>query len=226
MKKKLLAVMLSGLLLTGCGSAADNQSANTIPAETLNKVEEKQDAAAVISPMQDDTMDNLTDAILSVSLEESGVYVDDNGSLQMELKIYTYDKYDMADISNLKVGDTFVTHAGEMKISTLSNSDYGTVLINGGLEEGGIELASDETGIFYETGFSDMKNWYEVGKETIRVSADFQGTDSADLEKGDVIFYPGDFLVGAVTNYNFTPYNTTIRVENGQVVELTRVYTP
>ena len=28
------------------------------------------------------------------------------------------------------------------------------------------------------------------------------------------------------TDYYFTPYNTTIRVENGQIMEMYRVYTP
>lgn len=48
----------------------------------------------------------------------------------------------------------------------------------------------------------------------------------ADLEVGEIIIYPGDFLIGAVTNYDFTPYNTTIRIEDGQVVEMNRVYIP
>lgn len=29
-----------------------------------------------------------------------------------------------------------------------------------------------------------------------------------------------------LADYNFTPYNTTIRVEGGQIVEMNRVYTP
>ena len=57
-------------------------------------------------------MENLTDAILSISLDEGDAYVDDQGRMQMDLKIYTYDKYDMVDIANLKVGDTVVTECG------------------------------------------------------------------------------------------------------------------
>ena len=48
----------------------------------------------------------------------------------------------------------------------------------------------------------------------------------ADPDKGDVTLYPGSFLVGEVTDYNFTPYNTTIRVEEGQIVEMTRSFMP
>ena len=144
----------------------------------------------------------------------------------MDLKIYTYDKYDMSDVANLKVGDTILTESGAVEVTSKEQSELGTIHINGGLEAGGIDLVTNDSGIFYEIGFNDTKNWYEVGEATIRVSADFKGIDNADLELGEVIIYPGDFLIGAVKNYNFTPYNTTIRVEEGQIVEMNRVYTP
>jgi hypothetical protein len=83
-----------------------------------------------------------------------------------------------------------------------------------------------EGGVYYAVSANDAKDWYEIGEATIRVSADFIGYDQADLKLGEVIFYPGSFLVGEVTNYDFTPYNTTIRVEAGQVMELHRVYMP
>ena len=143
----------------------------------------------------------------------------------MDVKIYTYDKYDMVDISLLKVGDIIVTHAGEVEVTSMEQTAAG-ILINGGLEEGGFDLVTDDSGIYFETGFNDAKNWYEVGEATIRVSADFQGVDRSDPDKGDVTLYPGSFLVGEVTDYNFTPYNTTIRVEGGQIVEMTRSFMP
>ena len=152
--------------------------------------------------------------------------MDDTGKMQMKVKVFTYDRYDMVDISVLKEGDTIVTHAGEVEVTAMERSDSGIIYINGGLEEGGFDLVTDESGVFYEVGFNDAKNWYEVGEATIRVSADFKGYDNSDPEQGEVIIYPGDFLVDGVADYNFTPYNTTIRVEGGQIVEMNRVYTP
>jgi hypothetical protein len=132
----------------------------------------------------------------------------------------------MVDIANLKEGDTIVTHAGEVVVTSLERTQGGLILINGGLEEGGFDLFTDDSGIFYESGFNDVKNWYEVGTATIRVSADFEGRDNSNPDQGEVVLYPGSFLVGEVTDYNFTPYNTTIRVEGGQIVEMNRMYTP
>lgn len=207
MKKILFILMMVCLLFTGCGNA-------------------QEETAAIVSPLPDTTMENLTDAILSVSLEEGDAYVDDTGKMQMDVKIYTYDKYDMVDISELEEGDTIVTHSGEVVVNSIERNDNGLIYINGGLEEGGFDLFTDESGIFYETGFDDAKNWYEAGEATIRVSTDFTGYDNADPEQGELIIYPGDFLTGAVLDYNFTPYNTTIRVEAGEIVEMNRRYTP
>lgn len=179
-----------------------------------------------INPLPDTTMENLTDAILAVSLEEGGAYVDDNGRMQMVLKIYTYDKYDMVDIASLEVGDSIVRHSDEVKVVSKEQNEAGTIYINGGQEKGGFDLATDDCGIFYEIGFNDAKNWYEAGEATIRVSVDFQGIDNADSERGEVVLYPGDFLNGTVSNYDFTPHNTTIRVEAGQIVEMNRVFLP
>lgn len=195
------------LLLAGCASA-------------------QTDPAQKISPLPDATMENLMDAILSVSLAEGDAYVDETGKMQMDLKIYSYDCYDMVDISNLKVGDTLVRHSDEVQVTSIEQNDAGTVYINGGLDNGGFDLVTDDCGVFYEMGYNDHKNWYQVGEATIRVSADFKGSDCADPELGEVVIYPGDFLVDAVTNYDFTPYNTTIRIEGGQIVEMNRRYIP
>lgn len=232
--KKLIALLLALLMLAAlCSCGGTNEipatdtnvqaepevemnSEDTVPAD-----EEPALPPFIVNPLPDTTMDNLDDAVLSISLEEGGAYVDDTGKMQMDLTIYTYDKYDMVDISQLKEGDIIVTHAGEVEVVSIERNSDGTVCINGDFN-----LVTDDCGLFYENNSNDAKSWYEAGKATIRVSADFRGCDNIDPEQGEIILYPGDFLVGAVTNYNFTPYNTTIRVENGQIVELDRVYNP
>ena len=207
MKKITVIFTALFLLLAGCASA-------------------QTDPAQKICPLPDATMENLTDAILSVSLAEGDAYVDETGKMQMDMKIYSYDCYDMVDISNLKVGDTLVRHTDEVQVTSIEQNDAGTIYINGGLDNGGFDLVTDECGIFYEMGYNDHKNWYQVGEATIRVSVDFEGLDRADPELGEVMIYPGDFLIGAVPNYDFTPYNTTVRVADGQIVEMTRRYIP
>lgn len=218
--KQLLLVLLAGcFLLSGCSSwEAYEESAAAEVTEAAS--------ASVVYPLPDTTMEDLDDAILSVSLEEGDAYVDDTGIMRMDVTVYSYDKYDMVDISALKVGDILATHEGEVEIAALAREENGTILINGGLCEDGFDLVTDETGIYFVRGYNDGKSWYEVGEATIRVSVDFLYYDTSDPEKGEILYYPGSFLIGEVTDYNFTPYNTTIRVENSQIVEMYRVYIP
>jgi hypothetical protein len=234
MKKIIVLWIAFCLSLAGCTSSRTDSNENAALTDNKNSVVVEKDAvdtelaeeARTISPLPDMSMENLTDTILSVSLDEGNAYVDDHGRMQMDLTIYSYDQYDMVDIANLKVGDTLVRHDGEVKVASKEQHEAGTIYINGGLDNGGFNLITDDCGTFYEMGFNDTKNWYPVGEATIRVSADFKGIDRADLELGEVIIYPGDFLIGAVTNYDFTPYNTTIRIENGQIIEMNRRFIP
>ena len=213
MKKLLLMTLMLCLLLAGCGNLSQDATAGN-------------EQSATISPRPNATMENLTDATLAVSFAEGDVYVDDTGKLQMKVKIYTYDLYDAVDIAQLKVGDTIIHLADEVKVTSIERSQSGLIFVNGGLENGGFDLIAGDGGVFYECGFNDAKNWYEAGAETIRVSADFMGYDNKNPEVGEVIIYPGDFLIAGVVEYDFTPYNTTIRTEAGQIVELIRSFVP
>ena len=224
MKKSIVFTLVLCLLLTGCGNV--KAATEATQAVSTTAATEQTAPASRIYPLPDTTMDNLSEAILSVSLEEGDAYVDDTGIMRMDVTIYTYDKYDMVDISMLKVGDILVTHSGEVEISALERKENGTLLINGGLDENGLDLITDESGIYYACGYSDAKNWYITGEATIRVSTDFLYHDTSDLEIGEILYYPGSFLIGEVTDYHFTPHNTTIRVENSQIIEMHRVYTP
>lgn len=227
MKKLILSAMVVSLLLIGCSEkSSDVKVPEMGNVDTGTSSTEQTAPARTVYPLADTTMESLNDAILSVSLEEGDAYVDDTGKMQMDLKIYSCDAYDAKDIAGLEVGDVMVTHAGRVEISELERNETGTVYINGGAENGGFNLVASGGGIFYESGHNGEKNWHEVGEATIRVSADFIGYDNADPDRGEVVLYPGDFLVGVVENYDFTPYNTTVRVEDGQIVEMNRSYLP
>ena len=172
-------------------------------------------------------INNLKDCTVAISLNKGDVYVDDNGALQMKVTVYDYDLYDMIDMSRLKVGDIIVVKGKEVPVSTLERNNIGTVIINGGLDQGGYELGTDESGVFFESGYNDAKSYYPLGEATIRVSADFKFIDRSDLDKGEITYYPGDFLIeDAGILYYFSPHNTSIVVENGQIIQMTRIYTP
>ena len=171
-------------------------------------------------------MDNLDNCTLAISLEEGGAYVDDTGAMQMDVTVYDYDLYDMVDMAALKEGDVIVIRDQEVTVTSVERSEK-SLLINGGLDNNGYEFGTDDTTVWYESGYSDAKSYYEVGKATIRVSADMNFYDNSDLDKGEVKYYPGDFLTDkAGIVYNFVPNNTSIVIENGKIIEMYRSYMP
>ena len=194
----------------------------------VNQEGDKSENMTKIMPLAS-TLDinNLTDCTVAVSLKKGDVYVDETGIMQMKATVYDYDLYDMVDISQLKEGDTIVIGKKDVMISSLERNSAGTVIINGGLDQGGHELVTDENGVFYEIGYSDAKSYYSVGEATIRVSTEFEYLDSSILDAEEKIYYPGDFLTeDSGIDYNFTPHNTKVVIEAGQVIALNRVYVP
>lgn len=218
MKLRIITILMLCILLNGC--AANQQPVETIPVET-------EAAAAVIQPLADTTMEALEDSIVHISFSQDDVYQDESGTILLRMQIYTYDKFDMMDISGLKTGDTILLSDGALLVNSVERNDHGTVLINGGLEEGGLDLATDDSGTYFAQGYSDMKSWYLVGEAECSVSEDFIFTDSADLEQGAVTYKAADLLDSIPASaYGYQPQNTTVRMENGQVVEMNRIYTP
>ena len=243
MKKIVLLILVICFLFTGCASVigkpatetTPTQQATTEPAPLPENTENLPDptvsatepeTATRIYPLSDTTMDDLSDGIFSIALKVGGVYADETGKPHMEIEIYSYDKYDMVDISMMKVGDILVTNAGEIELTRIETKNDGSISVNGGLYEDGFDLTTDDSGIFYESGYNNARNWYKVGDVILSVSDDFVCYDSSDLEQGDKVFTLENFLNGDNSIYGFTPFDTTIRVENGQIVEMNRVYTP
>lgn len=147
--------------------------------------------------------------------------------MQLDVTVYTYDLYDMVDIASLKEGDFIVIQGTEVLIESLETLESGILLINGGMENDGYDLWHDESGVYFEHGYNDMKSYYPIGETTMRVSTEFNFVDSSDLDKGEVTYYPGDFLTDAAgIVYNFSPNNTSIVVEDGKIIHMTRIYTP
>ena len=96
LKKMMLMMVALCLLLAGCGQSKQDAADAEVPEQPAVETEAEQEssgnteeaAAVTVQPLPDTTMENLTDAILSVSLEEGDAYVDDTGKMQMDLKIY------------------------------------------------------------------------------------------------------------------------------------------
>ena len=172
-------------------------------------------------------MNSLDNSVLNISFMQNDFYQNESGEMKLRMQIYSYEKFDLVDISDLKAGDTIILSGEEILVKFVERNDYGTVLINGGLDEGGFDLATDDSGIYFVHGYSDVKALMPVADAEFVVSETFVFHDSANLEL-DTVVYDAEDLVNGVPEsiFGYQPQNTTVRIENGQVVEMNRIYTP
>lgn len=221
MKKSIsimLALVLCLTLFAGC--AEDEKKETKTTEETV--------AGATVSPLPETIdIDKLDNCTVAVSLEKGNAYVDDSGKMVMKVKVYTYDLYDMVDIAALKEGDVIVRQGENVTVSEIERLETGLIHINGGEENGGFDLISNDNTVYYETGMNDIKAYYELGEVTLPVSTEFIYTDSSDLDAGEVEYYPGDFLTDvAGIVYNFNPNSTSIIIENGEIIAMNKSFMP
>lgn len=214
MKKKILvffAVLLMSVV-TGC---AKNE-----------EITEESVQESVVMPLPATVdMDNLNDCMLAVSLDEDDAFFKEDGNAQMKVKVWTYDLYDMVDISMLAEGSVIQIRGEDVEVSSVEVTDN-EVLINGGLDNGGYELRTDEGTVYYEIGYSDQLFYYEVGEAVLPVAEEFVFIDAADLDKGELSYSFEELQNNEEITFDFRANNTKLVIEEGKITVMERVYTP
>ena len=229
---KKLAFLISCILC--CSAAACGTAQEPAPAADSSAASAD---AAVITPLPSTVdINNLTDCTVFVDLEEGGVYVAEDGTVKMDVTVYDYEKFDMVDIAQMKEGDTIVLCGDENVIETLERREDGDIRINGGeLDQGGHTLYCKDNTVFVERGYDNyLEGMYAVGKTTLPVAEDFIFTDASiwDSETETILTmtYTKEQLMdpesGIIDRDRFFSGNTSIRIENGEVVSMDRTFTP
>ncbi len=216
--KKTLSIILVFILSLGLFAGCSTQ--------TKNKNEDV--GTNVIKPLPE-TLDisALDNSTVAVSLGKGDTKLSDSGKMVMDVTVYSYELYDMVDIASIKENDVIVRKNEEVTITEVERLDSGLVRINGGEENGGFDLVSNDSTVYYETGMNDIKAYYEIGKVTLPVSDEFEYIDESNPDAEAKIYYSGDFLTDDFEiEYSFTPNNTSIVIENGTIIKMNKVYMP
>lgn len=182
--------------------------------------------SGIINPLPNTIdLNNISDCTLAISFKAEDVAVI-NDTMTITAKIYTYDLYDMVDISLLKEGDTIIIRDEEVLITSLENSDYGTLMINGGLDLNGYELSTDNETVWYEVKYNGHKAYYEIGSKELTLSNNFELIDSIDLDNDPVTYDQNILINNEDIIYHFVPNNTKAIIENGLLTKIYRSYMP
>ena len=235
LKYKILAVLAAGIALTACGSSgapASTPASSAVPASSHVAEEGVTEPINMLTWTLDDL--DREDTVTFIPAEiTSGVQ---DGSLTA--KIFSYDLYKKEDIENLSVGDKITLHeegaAWNQFVTVAVESierENNYVTINGGIEEGGIDLCKEED--HYRTlTWDDFPAYYEVGVVKQLVMADdIELSDGAADFGADPVMVKGDRAVcDAMSSeedvYGWNAGNTTVTIQNGEMTHVDRIWVP
>ena len=214
MKKILIAALAASMiLLAGCGNTQNTDEAKSVmPKE------------ASIS------IDNLDSAEFPAAFDASSLKEAD-GALSLEMEVYDEEFFDAADITALAKGDKITADGQEYTVDTVEESETGLISVNGGLEQGGIDFATNDSegGVYYVEGLDDTHTYADLGKTTLALADDFTFTDDSDFDNPDQKYDAAGFkklLADDANDYGFNQHNTTVKVEGGVITEVHRIFRP
>ena len=230
-----LTVLLAiGITMVGCG--ASSSTAGSTAASTASTTSSEAQKTEV-HPMQGVLLSApLSDGTYHISFESDKVWVGERKNTINNAVVYDYDRYTAADIEALSEGDTIITHLnGTEEITALTvesvERENNYVTINGGIEEGGIDLCKEDD--HYRTlTWDDFPVYYEVGvAKQLVMAEDIELSDGAADFEADPVIVKGDRAVcDAMSNeedgYGWNAGNTTVTIQNGEMTHADRIWVP
>lgn len=230
-----LTVLLAlGITMAGCGTSGS--TAGSAAASTTSTTSSEAQKTEV-QPMQGVLLSEpLPDGTYHISFESDKVWVGERKNTINDAVVYDYDRYTAPEIEALSEGDTIATHLnGTEEITALTvesvERENNYVTINGGIEEGGIDLCKEDD--HYRTlTWDDFPVYYEVGvAKQLIMADDIELSDGAADFEADPVIVKGDRAVcDAMSNeedgYGWNAGNTTVTIQNGEVTHADRIWVP
>lgn len=223
-----------GITMAGCGTPGS--TAGSAAASTTSTTSSEAQKTEV-QPMKGVLLsDPLSDGTYHISFESDKVWVGERRNTINDAVVYDYDRYTAPEIEALSEGDTIATHLnGTEEITALTvesiERENNYVTINGGIEEGGIDLCKEDD--HYRTlTWDDFPVYYEVGVAKQLVMADdIELSDGAADFEADPVMVKGDRAVcDAMSNeedgYGWNAGNTTVTIQNGEMTHADRIWVP
>ena len=230
----LTALLAVGMVMTACGGSASGSTASSAASSTsassvaLSSAAEEQTGA--VQPIAQGTLEEMKSDSYKLAADLTAVK---DGQLTMT--VYSYDAYEKADIDSLKEGDVIQTHdqgdttVTEITVSSIErDTENGYVTINGGVEEGGLELCTDHD-VYRTLTFDDYPVYYKVGELTLPLADDVSVSDTSADPQAVAVITEGKAAVEEMLNEtldNWTCLNTTVFTESGPVSGINRIWVP
>ena len=235
LNKKILFVtaILAVGVLAGCGNSASSSTASSAASSTAASsaaTSSVAEQAGAVQPIEQGTLDDMKTGSYKFAADITAIK---DG--QASLTVYSYDAYNKESIDNLQVGDVISTHldgpddAQDVTVASIErNEENGTVTINGGIEEGGVELCLDHD-VYRTLTMDDYPVYYKVGELTLPLAENVTMEDSSADPQASAVESDGASAVEE--DFNADPdywicNNTKVFTDNGSVSNIVRVWVP
>ena len=220
---------------TKAGTNAETETNAENEANAENKANPEngtntEEPVAVVKPLYPlkSAEDALADGGYSVSFTADDLVKTDNG-YELTVEVYDYDRYEMDVIDHLANGSKIEFCGNEITLDEIEkNPETGYITINGGMEQGGMELL-EEDGLYRTVTFDNDPVYYSVGKVTIPLSEDVTFEDQVKPgQKSDLPVVGLDELPEAIakSELSFGCNSTVVTVRQGQIVQIIRYWVP
>lgn len=235
LNKKMLAVtaVLAVGILAGCGASASGSTASSVassvPASSAAASSAAEQTGAV-QPIEQGTLEDMKTENYKFAADITAIK---DGQVSMD--VYSYDAYEKDAIDKLQVGDTISTHldgadeAQDVTIESIEKDDeHGAVTINGGIEEGGVELWLDHD-VYRTVTMDDYPVYYKVGELNLPLADDATMEDSSADPQASAVESDGAAAVEEAFNADpdyWICNNTTVFTDGGKVSNIVRVWVP
>ena len=231
-KRMLLAGVLALSVLTGCSSASAASATSSMaasmaaasPAASSEVVSQPETAEDVVLPIAQGSLEEIKTGSDQFAADITSV---DAKKHQMTMTVYAYDSYRAEDIDGLEAGKAIRIHpdgaveAQDLTVESIErNEETGIVSINGGIEQGGVDLwrSNDVYRVYYMVGELVLPM-----DENITLSDSSSGVDAASVETNGTNGVAS--AVGADLD-SWTEYNTTVSTTDGKVSNILRIWVP
>ena len=239
-KRMLLAGVLALSVLTGCSSASAASATSSMaasmaaasPAASSEVVSQPETAEGVVLPIAQGSLEEIKTGSYQFAADITSV---DAKKHQMTMTVYAYDSYRTEDIDGVEAGEAIRIHpdgaveAQDLTVESIErNEETGIVSINGGIEQGGVDLWRSND-IYRTVTYDDYPVYYMMGELVLPVDDSVTLSDSSASVDAVPVETNGAIEVGKAVSEDkdtWTPYNTTVFTKDGVVSNILRIWVP
>ncbi|MDD6036551.1 MAG: hypothetical protein PUC30_10235 [Lachnospiraceae bacterium] len=170
----------------------------------------------------------IPDGIYPVSFTADDL-IERDGKYELWVIFFNYDYYDVSDVYALTNGSVIRVRGEETVVENLEWwESEGRVDINGGYEQNGISLLAEDNGYFYRTYVeNDFPDYYSIGVTSIPVAREFTMEDRSDMLMSTEEQFNSTLPECIIEKKDdWTPFNTTIELRSGEIVQIIREWIP